>query len=191
MPRRRADGTVPDWSELCELAASQGGYFAATQAAEIGYSHQLLDYYVSRRRLGRERRGLYHLEHHPRGPWDDLILDWLWTQREGVASHETALLYHQLSDVLPRQRHLTVPSTWKARRLRVPNGLTLHFADLEPVDLGWMDVVQVTTPRRTLADCLQSGLSPDLLDQARREALERGLVTTEDLAAIEGCGEGA
>jgi hypothetical protein len=41
--------------------------------------------------------------------------------------------------------------------------------------------VQTTNPQRTLSDCAQSGLSPDLLRQAARQALRRGLVTRNEL----------
>jgi len=47
------------------------------------------------------RRGVYRLEHFPAGEHEDLVALWLWTDRAGVFSHETALALHGLSDTLP------------------------------------------------------------------------------------------
>ena len=43
----------------------------------------------------------------------------------------------------------------------------------------------VTSTRRTLNDCALAGLSPDLLRQATKQALARGLVTKAELADVE------
>jgi predicted transcriptional regulator of viral defense system len=56
---------------------------------------------------------------------------WLWSERVGVFSHETALGLHELSDVLPARIHLTLPAKWRRRRLRVPKGVVVHHADVD------------------------------------------------------------
>ncbi len=43
------------------------------------------------------RRGVYRLVHFPVGDHEDLTAVWLWSEREGVFSHETALALHDLS----------------------------------------------------------------------------------------------
>ena len=45
--------------------------------------------------------------------------------------------------------------------------------------------VPVTAPLRTLEDCATAHLQPDLLREAARSALARGLVSRGDLAAVE------
>jgi hypothetical protein len=65
----------------------------------------------------------------------------------------------------------------------VPTGVVLHHSDVDEADRGWFDAVPVTAPLRTLADCSAASLSPDLLEQAVRDALSRGLVTTAELAS--------
>src|SRR3954468_5580521 len=107
----------PSWDKLYELAAAQGGYFARSQANAAGYSDPLLHYYVTRRRLERTARGLFRLVHFPPSDDEDLVAAWLWSGRQGVFSHETALRLHLLSDVLPSEKHLTVPLAWRRRRL--------------------------------------------------------------------------
>ena len=78
----------------------------------------------------RVRRGVYRVVHFPASEHEDLIVLWLWAGQVGVFSHETALALHDLSDALPGKVHMTVPSSWRRRRLRIPAGLVLHFADV-------------------------------------------------------------
>ena len=115
---------------------------------------------------------------------EDLIALWLWAEQAGVFSHETALALHDLSDALPSKVHMTIPMSWRRRRLRVPAGLVLHYADLDVVDRVWFSAVPVTSPRRTLRDCVEANVSPDLVRQAVLEARRRGLVSEKDSAAL-------
>ncbi|MCZ2155808.1 MAG: hypothetical protein LC114_18225 [Bryobacterales bacterium] len=84
---------------------------------------------------------------------------------------------------LPANIHLSLPMIWRQRRLRVPKVLVLHFADVDATERNWIGPVPATSVRRTLDDCAHSGLTPDLLRQAARQALTRGLVTKPDLKA--------
>src|SRR5512139_1302571 len=117
---------TPSWDALYEIASAQEGLFTTAQAGEAGYSPQLLQKHLSARRIQRVRRGVYRLVHFPPGDHEDLAAVWLWSDREGVFSHETALFLHGLSDVLPTRVHLSVPAEWQGRRLRVPPGVALH-----------------------------------------------------------------
>ena len=92
---------------------------------------------------------------------------------------------HGLSDILPAQVHLTLPLAWRQRRFRVPDGWVLHHADVPPEDRTWHGAVPTTNPRRTLNDCARENLSPDLLQQATKQAIRRGLVTREELGLVE------
>ncbi len=167
----------PRWSQLYETAAAQEGHFTTAQAAEAGYYPQLLTKYLKNGRIVRVRRGVYRLVHFPPGDHEDLVIVWLWSDRTGVFSHETALALHQLSDALPAKAHLTLPAAWKSRRLQAPAGVVLHFADLDDADRAWAGAVQLTTPARTVVDCAASGVSPELVTQAIDEGLHRGLFT--------------
>jgi predicted transcriptional regulator of viral defense system len=175
---------TPSWDHLFDLAAGQDGLFSTAQAAEAGYSPQLLQKHLRAGRVRRVRRGVYRLVHFPPGEHEDLAAVWLWSDRAGVFSHETALSLHGLSDVLPARVHLTVPSDWSRRRLRVPQGVVLVYADVPKVDRTWVGPVQVTAVRRTLADCLAAGVAPDLMQQAIEQAADRGLVPQAELARL-------
>lgn len=177
-------GSTPDWDALFTAAQAQGGYFTTAQAAAAGYSPPLLHKYLANEKVARVRRGIYRLVHFPAGEHEDLVALWLWAEQAGVFSHETALALHDLSDALPSKAHMTIPMNWRRRRLRVPAGLVLHYADLDDVDRVWFSAVPVTSPRRTLRDCVEANASPDLVRQAVHEARRRGLISEKDSAAL-------
>lgn len=91
----------------------------------------------------------------------------------GVVSHTSAALHHgwqvRLAPDLP---HVTLP---KGRTLTKEQqlGIHQHRTDLGPDD--WAD--GITTPDRTLVDCMRSGSFPDALcvaDSALRDGFGRG-----------------
>jgi predicted transcriptional regulator of viral defense system len=170
---------APDWDSLFGVAESQAGYFTTKQAAGAGYSPQLLAYLVDKK-VERVRRGIYRLVHFPASDHEDLVVLWLWSEQVGVFSHETALALHDLSDALPSQVHLTLPATWRRRRLRVPSGLVLHFADIADQDPASFGAVPLTAPLRTLKDCIEADVAPSLVGQAIHQARRRGLITAAD-----------
>ena len=176
---------APNWDELYEVAAGQSGHFTTAQAAEARYSTQLLRKHALAGRVLRVQRGIYRLVHFPAGEHEDLVRLWLWSDRAGVISHQSALALHGLSDVLPKDAHLTLPAAWRRRRLRVPAGVSLHHSDVAPRDRSWVGPIPVTGVARTLADCAHSGLSPEHLLDAARGALWRGLVQRAELAGVE------
>ena len=175
----------PTWDALYELASGQEGHFTSKQAASAGYYPQLLQKHMHAGRVRHVQRGIYRLVHFPAGDHEDLVIAWLWSEHAGVFSHQTALSLHELSDVLPAQRHLTLPASWRRRRLRVPRGVTLHYADISETDRAWSGPVPATNALRTLRDCAESGLSPELLRQAAVQALRRGLVARDEIAEVD------
>ncbi len=171
----RAD--KPRWAQLYEIASAQEGHFTTAQAAVAGYSPQLLAKYLRNGRIVRVRRAIYRLVHFPPGDNEDLVATWLWSERVGVFSQETALALHELSDALPSKAHLTVPSAWDARRVQVPPGVVLHYCDLVDDDRTWVGAVPVTSPPRTIIDCAVAHVDPQIVRQAIDEGLHRGLFT--------------
>jgi len=172
----------PSWDHLYEQAAVQAGYFTTGQAAEAGYSSPLLHKYLANGRIIRIRRGIYRLVHFPSGEDEDLVILWLWSEQEGVFSHETALVRHGLSDLLPADIELTLPAAWRSRRLRVPEGLHLYFEDLNDEERAWHGPVQITAAARTIRDCRAVGVSPEFLVPAVRQGVARGLFSPDEVA---------
>jgi predicted transcriptional regulator of viral defense system len=179
-----AQSPRPSWDRLFETALAQEGLFTTQQAADAGYSPQLLVHYVRGGKALRVQRGIYRLVHFPAGEHEELVAAWLWSEQAGVVSHQSALALEGLSDALPAQIHLTLPAAWRRRRFRVPRDIVLHHADVPPADRSWIGAVPTTHPRRSLNDCARSGLSPELLRQAARQALQRGLVHRNELGDV-------
>lgn len=175
----------PSWDQLFQVALGQQGLFTTQQAAQLGYSSQLLNHYVRTQRLQRWQRGIYRIVHYPPGENEELMVAWLWSERQGVISHETALALHDLSDVLPARLHLSLPSHQQTNRRKAPPGVALHFADIPINERSWIAHVPVTSPRRTLLDNAIAGVQPELLKQAAEQALRRGLLARSDLVEVE------
>lgn len=171
--------------ELAALAQSQAGYFTAKQAAELGYKYPHLDYHVGAGNFERVGHGLYRLPGIPLAEHDDLVRLAFWSRGrddrpQAVASHQTALAVHELSDLLPAKIHLTVPRSF---RKSPGKGMTLHRGELSPTDVEEHDGFLVTTPLRTLLDAAaDASIAAEHLKRAVREALDRGMVRSKALA---------
>lgn len=174
----------PSWDRLYEVAVAQDGHFTTRQAAEAGYSPQLLAKHLKGGRIHRVRRGIYRIVHYPAGEHEDLVALWLWSERSGVFSHETALALHELSDALPARVHMTLPATWRERRLRLPPGVVLHHADVAQEERAWSGPVPVTNVPRTLVDCAAVSVAPDIVRDAFDDAADRGLADRDSLPGV-------
>lgn len=173
--------TRPNWDRLYEIAAPQQGHFSLPQAADAGYSRQLLEHHLRQGRLTRTARGLYRLTHFPPGDQEDLVVLWLWSRRAGVFSHQTALFLHDLSDALPGRVHMTLPPELALRRRELPPSLRLHPGSVPEGERAWVGAVPVTSPLRTLADCAAASVSPELVEQALETGLARGLFSRDEV----------
>lgn len=168
---------------LFEIAASQGGYFTAAQARDCGYSWSLLSHHASNGRFVRARKGLYRFRRYPSSPKEEVIAVWLAAGAESVVSHESALDLLGLADTTPDSVHLTVPRSKRSRR--PPLGVTVHTttSPLGPDEVAIRNGMRVTSPGRTILDVAQSGVAPDQVAGAVREAVDRGMVMPDQLLA--------
>jgi predicted transcriptional regulator of viral defense system len=108
---------------------------------------------------------------------------------QAVVSHDTALALHELSDVMPRRIHLTVPPSF---RKATPRGSVLHRATLADGDIEQRDGYEMTSPLRTLVDvATESSVTDEQLGKAIQEAMERGMVRKSKLAAAAAGAPGA
>lgn len=169
--------------KLFALARRQQGLFTARQAAAAGYDPRNHSYHVGRKNWIRERRGIYRLSRFPRTPEADHVLWSLWSMDEslvpqGVFSYESALAIHGVSDALPSKVHLSVPRDFGTHKVRPP--LVLHRVNLAEKDIEPRDGFRVTTPLRTLVDCVMLGTVPgEFVGQALSAFLRDGRVTSE------------
>jgi predicted transcriptional regulator of viral defense system len=170
---------------LATLAHEQGGYFTAKQAQTAGYGYRHLDYHETAGNFERVEHGLYRLPTVPPAEHDDLIRLSLWSRNQkdepqAVASHQTALALHDLSELLARELHLTVPPKF---RKPAPRGVVLHKATLDDEEIEERAGYRVTSPLRTLLDVAASGVSSEQVAKAMNDALAQGMVSLGSLKA--------
>jgi predicted transcriptional regulator of viral defense system len=173
----------PSLDQLFGIAVGQAGYFTAAQAKEAGYSLQLLQHHLRNGSLERAGRGIFRLVRFPATDEADFVVPWLWSRRRGVISHESALQVHDLADALPGRVHLSLPRADARRRLQVPSSVAIAYADIPPSDVVW-HAVPVTSPLRTVRDCVDAHVTPEWIQQAIDRGLRRGLFSCADLARI-------
>ncbi len=176
-------------SKLFDIADRQQGFFTAKQAEECGYLRSNFRLKLTSGEWAQEERGLYRLARYPVTDRPELVLWSLWSRNredvpQGIWSHETALDIHELSDVMPSKMHMTVPPRFR-RRKSLPKVLSLHRGDLEKKDIEERQGYKVTTPLRTIIDCIEEGtIADNFISQAIHQALKRGIVLKEEIEPL-------
>jgi predicted transcriptional regulator of viral defense system len=168
---------------LAAVANEQGGYFTAKQAKSAGYNYPHLEYHLGAGNFERIDHGLYRLPTVPPTEHDDLIRLSLWSRNQqdepqAVVSHVSALVLHDLTELLPDRTHLTVPLRF---RKAAPAGCVLHKAVLAAADVEERAGFRVTTPLRSLLDAAAGGLSQEQIEKAADDAVARGLIRKSKL----------
>jgi predicted transcriptional regulator of viral defense system len=168
---------------LYRQTESQAGYFTAGQALEAGMDRSTLRHHARPGgRYLRVGRGLYRLLHFPSSPHEHVMAAWLPLRSGGaVVSHESALELHDLSDVIPKAVHLTVPRSERGTRPRA--GVRLHTSEDPPTgkEVSRVRGLPVTGIERSILDSFESGAQPEQIELAIHQALERGLTTPSRL----------
>lgn len=172
-----------DHDRLYRTAEAQAGYFTAQQAATAGMDRSTLARHARPGgRYVRARRGLYRLRHFPTGSHEHAVAAWLGVgDPQAVVSHESALELYELSDVIPTAVHISLPRAKRGQRARP--GVRFHALEHPPGrgEVRSLHGMAVTTPERSIIDALSAGTQPEQIEQAIRQALERGLTTRRRL----------
>ncbi|HXB26489.1 MAG TPA: type IV toxin-antitoxin system AbiEi family antitoxin domain-containing protein [Gemmatimonadaceae bacterium] len=159
------------------LAEEQMGYVTTAQARVAGIQPMALVMMARRGVVDRASHGVYRLVDFPSYPLAQLMHATLWpNEHRGVLSHETALALHEMSDVDPPAVHITVPATYRVQRA-TPRHMIVHRADLVPEDVMQIERMPVTTPERTVRDCLGAHVGPAILRQAIEDGERWGRLT--------------
>jgi predicted transcriptional regulator of viral defense system len=168
------------YSTLFELAAEQHGYFTTTQAQKEGVGAKTIGMMFNRGVVDRVSHGVYRFPHFPMTELSPFMEAVLWPhQMVGVLSHESALRLYELSDVNPRELHITLPTSFRVQR-QIPRFLVVHHSDLDPADWHTWEGIPVTTPTRTITDCTAAGLGSALMGQALEEGVRKGLFNQQE-----------
>ena len=165
--------------QLFTKAASQGGFFTAAQAKEVGYSYQAQAHHVRAGNWVRIDRGLFQLPEWIPEPHDDLRRWTLWSQGKGVVSHDSALAVHGIGEFESPRIHLTVPPAFA----KDDPALDLHHMQLESEDVVEQKGFTVTTAARSIIDVAARAPDEDQLARAIAEAVEKGVLTRRQLRA--------
>ncbi len=167
---------------LYEIAEAQQGYFTAGQAVACGYPTSSHVYHLKVGTWLREYRGLYRLTRFPLSDDAQYVLWSLWSRNrqgvpQGVYSHQTALVLAELSDLMPRRLHMTVPPGFR-RNAPTPDVLLLHKGVFAPDEIEERHGYRVTRPLKAVDDLLSdSSVSLDHLRQALKQGLKTGVIT--------------
>ncbi len=166
----------------------QGGYFTARQALAAGYTYQEQRYHVAHGNWVKEARAIYRLPEYPAPVRADLVLLTLLSynragEPQAVASHETALAIHDISDANPARIHLTVHPGFSKQ---MPATVILHRDRLAEKEWEDHEGYRVTTPLRTILDIAETPSGWPYLPDAVYDALQVGLVRPTQLLLAEG-----
>lgn len=173
-------------TRLFEFAEAQHGYITAAQAATEGIDYRTLGMMARRGVVERLSRGVYRLSQYPPFRHGQYMEATLWPQ-EGVQaalSHESALEFHGLSDVNPNRIHITLPVSYRIRR-KIPPHLIVHREALQARDVEVLDGIRVTTPFRSVQDCIRGHLGPRLVQQAIADGRRGGKLTQRQAGELE------
>ena len=174
------------YKKLNQIAFMQGGLFTAKQAESCEYIRSNHYYHIKVGNWIKEGWGIYRLAHIP---VDEMTFYWkllLWSHNSkneprAVFSHETALDFYDLSDVNPSKVTMTIPKKFQ-KRSRPFKALIIYIKNLRKKDISQFKGLPVTAPLRTILDIYEEGFLPEnFMEQAVKEALERGLIKRSDL----------
>ncbi len=172
----------PDIADLFQVAVGQQGYFTSDQAHESGVSNNLIKHHVRSGKFIRAYRGVYRFRDYPPSPREHVAAAWLAVGKDhAVVSHESALELLDLTDIIPYGIHITAPRSGRYAR-RIP-GVTLHTTtgEIAPQDLQTVDGLKITSATRTIVDVAVAGQSPEHVEIAVAQALDRGMISARDL----------
>ena len=110
------------WNQLYEVSQEQLGYFTTQQARAVGLAPNSLYQKVRSGGIVSIQHGIYRFSQYPITEEDDLMEIWLWSKKEGVFSHDTALEKYNISDVFSAKTHITLPKSHSKYR-KSPSGV--------------------------------------------------------------------
>lgn len=162
--------------DLWDVAVEQHGFVSARDAADLGIEVMAIQMLVRRGQLEKVAHGVYRFPTLPPSDYDQYQLAVMWTgAADACLSHETALLLYDISNINPTKIHVTVPAAKRIRRAGGEN-YRIHYADLDPDDVDWIEGIRATKFIPTLRHCRKDGVPTYILAQAAARAQARGML---------------
>lgn len=178
---------------LGEMAASQYGLITSAQATARGVDGVTLGRLRDARLLEPVGRGVYLISGATTPTHLEIRIAWLrldparpaWErdgrgEKDGVVSHRSACLLHQLGDIPAPKTELTVPGRLTTREPWVK--LHRHDGPLPVDEITMVDGLPVTTVDRTVLDLLRDHADGGHVGGVIAEAERRGLLDLRALA---------
>lgn len=167
------------YRRLYAVAEDQMGYVTTAGAAAAGVEPATTASLARRGHLDRVSRGVYRLVDFPMHPLSQYMQATLWPyDHPGILSHATALALYEMSDASPPKVHITVPIGYRIQRA-VPSYLVVHHAELRPSEVTAFERMPITTPDRTVSDCIAANLGPSLIRQAIDDGRRSGRLSVK------------
>lgn len=146
------------FEQLDQLIAEHGGTIQTFQVLEAGISKPAFYAYVKERGLEQAAHGIYVSP----DTWTDTMYLLHLRCAQAVFSHETALLFHKLTDREPQKYSVTVKTGYNPSRLR-KGGIQVYTVKKELYGVGVTTVktsfghrVPVYDMERTVCDLMRS-----------------------------------
>ncbi len=157
--------------KLSALKAKNLSVFTATQAKKCGISPQLLAHYLKQGLIERVSHGVYRLADEPAAfDLESLIVEKLKAIPRGVIGLKTALRLYGLTEEVPGEIDILVPSTNIPKRKLEDVLLHPTKTEIYRIDVKKLRGIPVTSLERTLVDLLRTGESLSMVLNAYREA---------------------
>ncbi len=170
---------------LYEIAEDQMGFVTSAQAVDAGVRPMALVMLERRGRIDRVSHGVYRLKEFPVSPLAQYMQAILWPRGpRGVLSHETALALYELSDIDPPKVHITLPPHFRVQR-EVPSYLVVHRAALSESDVTRFEGMPITTPARSIRDCIAAHVGPAIISDAIEQASRSGMISPAEAERLQ------
>jgi predicted transcriptional regulator of viral defense system len=163
--------------QLYQIAEDQAGYFSLAQAREIGLRRNQIYRELKRGKFEKAGWGIYRFVQFPASRFEETHVAVLSAGHNSVVGFQTALYVYDLSDIIPDEIHLILPSTSSRRR----PGIRVHTIQLAPEDVTHFEGLPITTVDKTIIDCAFAYVDDGQIEMAIFQSLQRGMTTKQKL----------
>ena len=164
-------------NQLYQIAEEQAGYFALSQAKEIGLQRNQIYRELKRGKFQKAGWGVYRFKQFPFTKFEEIHKVILNAGKNAIVGFQTALYIYELSDIIPDEIHLILPPNASRRR----EGIRIHTTQIEEKDITYFEGFAITRIARTIVDCAFSHVEDEQIRLAIFQSLRRGMTDKDAL----------